>query len=345
MFRALLPALAFVFTLSHLPAGEIYYTGFENFTPGNDTIAGTDGWSASSSHAGRALSGVDAESDHLVSGIGNAAFIGGNDALLPSSVSRTVNVRRAFNLDPVALGQEVAQFQVTLGIKDSTYNGLSTRRDNFEFAFYNSAGQLIAFLQFDNTTLDTSTQSPGQKIWRSSYSGAALTKVDTGSNFFYDILMQLRVRINFRTNRWTASLDDLDLFADQPFYTGPNARNLGTIAAQMYIFNPTAANPITLAPGDNYMLFDNFALRLDPVPEPVIYTADLTAGGAPRLTWLTEALYRYQVQYTDDLSQPWKNDLPGSATTAASTGESAAFTDTTAAGKPKRYYRILRSMP
>jgi len=312
MFRALLSALALL--ALPLPAGEIYYTGFENFPPGNDTIAGTDGWTGSSTHTGRALSGIDAEADHLISGIGHAAAIGGNNTVLPPppTVSRTVNVRRAFNLDPVALGQEVAQFHVTLGIKDSTFTGLATRRDNFQFAFYNSSGHLLAFLQFDNTTLDTLTQAPAQKIWRSSYSGASLTKLDTGFTFFYDILMQLRVRINFRTNRWTASLDGLDLFTDQPFYTGPNPRNLGTIAPEMYIHYPVALNPATLTPGDNYMLFDDFALRLDPVPAPFFYSLTFNPAGAPQLTWLTEALYRYQLQYTDDLTQPWKSDLPGS---------------------------------
>ncbi len=351
MLRVFIFLLVALSSSLFLRAGEIYYTGFENFTPGADAIAGTDGWTGSASHAGRDLSGVESEASHLVSGIGNAAYIGGNDTLLPPppTVSRTVNVRRAFNLDPVALGQEVVQFHVTFGIKDSTFSGLATRRDNFEFAFYNSAGQLIGFIQFDNTTLDTLTQAPAQKIWRSEYRTSPLPSglklVDTGAVFFYDILQQLRVRINFRTNRWSASIDDLDIFMDQPFYTGTLNRNLGTIAAQMQIHNPTGGSPATLAPGDNYMLFDDFALRLDPVPDPVFYAISRTAEGAPQFTWLTEALYRYQVQFTDDLAQPWRSDLPGSATTAALTGESPVFTDTTAAGKIRRYYRVVRSLP
>jgi hypothetical protein len=351
MFRVLLPALTLFLTSPLLPAGEIYYTGFENFTPGPDTIAGTDGWTGSSSHAGRDLSGILAETSHLVSGIGNAAYIGGNNSVFPVGVTnRTVNVRRAFNLDPVALGQEIAQLHVNLGIKDSTYSGLITRRDNFDIAFYNGGGQLLGFIQFDNTTIDTITQFPAQKIWRSSWNGTEWTKMDTGINYFHDELLSLRVRINFRTNRWSATLDDLSLFADQTFYTGSNARNLGSVAVQMQVAG-TAPIPGTVpvqmgpAPGDNYLLFDDFALRLDPVPEPVIYGTTFSTAGSPQLTWLTEALYRYQVQYTDDLSQPWKSDLPNSSSTATATGVSPVFTDGTAAGKSKRYYRIARTLP
>ena len=113
----------------------------------------------------------------------------------------------------------------------------------------------------------------------------------------------------------------------------------------MYIYNPTQAGTTMLLPGDNYMLFDDFAVRLDPVPDPFFYTFGVSPAGAPQLTWLTEALYRYQLQYTDDISQPWKSDLPASYSTATITGQSALFTDTTATGKAKRFYRILRTMP
>jgi len=328
-------------------AGEIYYTGFENFPAGNDTIAGTDGWTGSASHAGLGLSGVDAEADHLVIGIGNAAFIGGNNNVLAPTVSRTVNVRRTFNLNPVALDQEVMRFHTVFGIKDSTFAGFQTRRDNFDFAFYNSSGQLIGFMQFDNTTLDPLTQAPAQRVWRSSHNGTALVKVDTGVRFFYDVLMLLSVRINFRTNRWTVSLDDLTLFNDQPFYTGPNARNLGTIAVQMQITG-TGMHPVTMqsgpAPDDNYMLFDDFALRLDPVPTPVFQNITTGPAGETKLTWQTEALYHYEVQYTENLTT-WRNDLPGASWTASLTGSSPVFTDAAAAVQRRRLYRVLQTAP
>jgi hypothetical protein len=100
------------------------------------------------------------------------------------------------------------------------------------------------------------------------------------------------------------------------------------------------------APGDNYMLFDDFAVHADPVPAPAMvdFSRDPLTGST-QLTWLTEALYKYQVEYTDDLSQPWKSDLTGSFLTAVGTGLSPVFADTSAAGKARRYYRVVRSLP
>lgn len=346
MLRLILAAT--FFSAIQLRAGEIYYTGFENFPAGDDTITGTEGWAISSAHAGRALHGVDTEADHLVSGIGNAAFIGGNITVLPPDTSRTVFLRRQFSLDPVALNEEVATFHAIFGIKDSTFSGFATRRDNFEFAFHNSDRQLIAFIQFDNSLIDPLTQSPAQRIWRSHYNGTVFTKVNTNVIFLYDEIMELRVRVNFRTNRWTASLDDLTLFADEVFYAGLNARNLGYIAAQMQIVG-TAPVPGTFqigpAPGENYMLFDDFALRLDPLPKPVIYSL-VPAGGGLQLTWSAEAGYRYQVQYRNNLTTgAWLSDLPGSLFTATLTGESPVFTDASISGQPVRFYQVVQSYP
>jgi hypothetical protein len=348
MIRSILRAALIIWLLAiPLQADELYYTGFENFTPGFDTIPGTDGWTGSSSHAGLKLSGIDAETTHGVPGIGNAAFIGGNKTVLPPSASRTVNVRKAITIDPVTLGKEVVLFRVNVGIKDSTTAAI-TRRDDFEFAFYNQTGNLLAFIQFDNSTLDSTTMLPTQTVWRSAYSGSAVAPVSTGAVFYYDLLMELVVRINYRTNRWSAALDGVDLFTDEVFYSGPQTRNLGVVAAQMQIA-ATAINPATQqtgpAPGDNYMLFDDLAVHADPVPEMLIVDfARNPSTKAVQLTWVTEALYKYQVEYCDVLPQ-WKTDLAGSLTTASGTGLSAVFSDLSAAGKARRYYRVVRMLP
>jgi hypothetical protein len=351
MIRSLLRATLFAWLLQlPLLGGELYYTGFDAFTTGFDTIVGKDGWTGSSSHTGLKLSGIDAESTHGVAGIGNAAFIGGNSTVLAPSVSKTVNVRKAITIDPVALGEEVVLLRVNAGIKDST-TATITRRDNFEFAFYNQSSQLLAFIQFDNSTIDSTTQLPAQTVWRSTYDSTipGLTKVSTGGVFYYDLLMELVVRINYRTNRWSASLDGVDLFTDEVFYSGPNTKNLGVVAAQMQI-TATAMNAVTHivgpAPGDNYMLFDDFGVHADPVPDPAILTfARDPQTGIIQLTWLSEALYKYQVEYTDDPALPWKSDLSASLITPADTGASPVFTDTSAAGKSRRFYRIRRSLP
>ena len=344
-------AACFCLALVGLPshAGEVYFTDFSSFTAGFDTIAGTDGWTGSASHSGLKFSGVDAEGTHGISGIGNAAFIGGNSMVLNPSISRTVNVRRAMTKDPVALGQEVVLFYVNLGIKDSTASGISVKRDNFEFAFYNQTGQLLAFLQFDNSTLSSAGGDPVRRILRSSWSGTQFAKVETGATFFHDVLMGLQIRINFRTNRWSAVLDDVELFSDEVFYAGNVTKNLGLVAAQLQIVGTGTVSGTFQqgpAPGDNYMLFDDFALRMDAVSPPVILSQErIRETGAFKLSWLTEALYRYQVQYVDDIGEAWKSDLAGSALTATATGTSPVFTDNTSSGKTRRYYRVVRMYP
>ena len=120
----------------------------------------------------------------------------------------------------------------------------------------------------------------------------------------------------------------------------------GTVAAQMQIANTAVVQGESrLAPGDNYMLFDDFALRMDPLSDPLFYTIQRADSGSTQFSWSTEALYRYQVQYSGDFALPWKNDLPNSLITAPITGASAVFTDATAAGSPRRFYRVIRLLP
>lgn len=156
MLRPLFPACYLLALLVLRPdvapaasTGDAYSTGFETFTTGNDTIIGTDSWTGT--YAGWKLHGVMSETEHKVVGLGNAAFIGGF-ATTVTGTSKSVYVHRPVSLDPLALGQEVATFSVVFGIKDST----TSKRDNFEFRIYNQSGSLLAGIQFDNSTLDTS---------------------------------------------------------------------------------------------------------------------------------------------------------------------------------------------
>jgi hypothetical protein len=332
--RDLLLTLAFALA-GHLPlsGGEVYFTGFENFAVGDDTIIGTDSWSGS--YAGAKLHGVMNEAQHGVLGIGNAAFIGG----FATTAAKTANgnsvfVRRPVNLDPVALNQEVVTFSVVFGIKDSTTN----RRDDFEFRIYNQAGALLAGLQFDNTTLDLITLKPRRLIYRLSWNGSAYQYVLTSYNFLPETLETLRFRVNFRTNRWTASLSDVPVFQDLPFYTGNATRNLGYVIAMMAVKNVTTT---TILPGDNYMLCDDYSVRTDALAMAVQVAKEAT--GAATLTWNEEAGYAYRVEYSSDC-KVWNSDLAGSSHTAALT-QSATFTDPTTPVPANRFYRIKRTYP
>jgi hypothetical protein len=335
--------------LPSVRAVELYATGFENFTAGADRIAGapalaipaTDGWTGT--HAGQDRSGILAEADHAITGIGNAAYLGGNTSAILSG-GATMFVRKTFNYTPVTAGNEVVTIRVLAGIKDSS--GLT--RDNFEFLVYNNnslgggtAGAFpLAGIQFDNSRINPQTTSPYKAVYRYGYDTASQTVkyVDTGVTFVYDTLQELEIRINFRTNLWSAWLDTVPLFSDITCYVGPYARNLGSLVVQC---RATTA----LAPGGNYMLFDDLSINADPPaavsPPEVTF---LAATGA-RLSWYQEAGYRYDIKYAGKLSGPWLTGLTGASTTAASTGFSGSLTDATALGVPQRFYQLTRTAP
>lgn len=346
MFRSPSPlwlctAAVICFLIPPAAAGERYYTDFESFTPGFDTLVGSDGWQGSTAHNGLRLSGIDAESMHGVIGLGNAAFLGGNTAIVPLSAGRTVNVRRNLGIDPSALGEEVVTFRCLVGIKDSTGNTIGTRRDNFEFAIYNTSSQLLASIQFDNSTLDTAGGTPKRNIYRTQWNTAMsrFDLVNTNAVFLHDTIQQLEIRINFLSNRWSVSLDSIDIFEDLPFHAGPRTRTLGPIAAQLQIVGTSLTG--SPQPGDNYLLFDDWLVRTDSPASPQPAVSRNGSTGAVTLTFPQEAGYQYLVQFSPTLSG-WQSSLPGALFTASTTG-TGSFTDATATGKPTRFYRITRS--
>jgi len=240
-------------------------------------------------------------------------------------------------LVPLVLDQEVGTFSLSFGIKDSSVTS-GYRRDNFEVLIYNQAGQSLAGLRFDNTTLDTSN-NPRHLIYRLGYSGSGMVYTNTNFTFLPETVENLQYRINFRTNRWTASLGGVPLFQDLPFYTGPNTRNLGFVLIQMTVSNPTITSTFLL-PGDNYMLFDDYLVRTDPLTMSL--SASKTGSGAAQLTWNEEAGYSYRLQYSADCAS-WL-DLAGSFHTATVTANTT-FTDPTSPVPAKRFYRVKRTYP
>jgi hypothetical protein len=325
----------FVASYLHLYGGEAYFTGFEDFVVGEDKVIGTDSWLGS--YARNRLHGVMSEAQHGVAGIGNAAFVGGfATTITKTTSSNSVFVRRPVNLDPLALNQEVATFSVVFGIKDSTV----ARRDNFEFLIYNQSNALLGGLQFDNSTLDSFTGKPRRLIYRLSWnaSTSSLQYVLTSYNFLPETLENLEFRINYRTNRWTASLSDVPIFQDILFYTGTATKNFGYVIAKMAVASTTSTS---ILPGDNYLLFDDYSVRTDALS--MALDVSRTTSGAAKLVWNEEAGYSYRVEYSSDCAT-WKTDLAGSSHTATLT-QSATFIDPTPTIPQRRFYRIKRTYP
>lgn len=328
---------AFMYAHARLAAGEVYFTSFDSppFATGNDKIINTDLWTGS--HAGLGYHGILTEAQHQVLGFGNAAYLGGNH--LTSTTDRNVWLWRPVNLTPVASNQEIVTFSLNLGIMDSS---TTSRRDNFEIHFYNNATTpiRIGLLQFDNSSLDTNLQ-PNRRIWRSYWNGTSLALINTNFTFLHQTTENLQVRINFRTNKWTATFGSVPLFQDQQFYN-PSAgfQSLSAVRLRMYVQNSVPlSNPPQYLPGDNYMLFDDYAVRTDPVTTTV--SVEKSSTGQPKITWNEEAGYKYLLQWSPNCSS-WF-DL--GTTRAPTTTADFIHTDTTIPVPVKRFYRVKRTYP
>ncbi|MEZ5328643.1 MAG: HYR domain-containing protein [Verrucomicrobiales bacterium] len=83
------------------------------------------------------------------------------------------------------------------------------------------------------------------------YDGVEL--VHTGLLFVNDSVQGLFVSINFANNTWTARLDGVPVFLDQPFNATDASLDLGSIAAEWEILTPGQ-------PGNNWMLFDEWTV-------------------------------------------------------------------------------------
>jgi hypothetical protein len=149
------------------------------------------------------------------------------------------------------------------------------------------------------------------------------------------------VRINFRTDRWSAYLNGVPLFLDQEFYTGnTQASNCGAVGLRMTFGTWTRVNTTTYSclGGSNYILFDNFSLEAAPLPSVSITSIKSVSNGL-QIRWLSEAGYGYKLWRSADLAS-WSEIH---STTA--TGEFTTYTDTSLPIQPKAYYRVSRIQP
>jgi hypothetical protein len=319
MFRALrFVLLTHLLATAPVGAGTLYATDFEAFRAGDNLWAGTQGWLASNT-----TSGVQGILQNPVQDLplGKAAFLG----FATPAAALTV-VYRPMNFNPVASGQPRVEFESLLGVQDST-NG---RRDRFHLTWYNIGGDFLAALTFDNTT--------GKVL-----SDDGTTVRDSGVTFLKGdpllglaALQLLHVGIDFHLNRWSASLDGVPLF-DRTFTVTGKALTLGTLAVEWEI---ASGSPGTA--GNNWLLVaDWLVASIPPGPFQMLGVARDPAGTAT-VTWPGHPGFDYQVQDSTDLVI-WGKALPGSTIPANPTEGTLSFSDPTAATRPKRFYRVVRT--
>jgi hypothetical protein len=132
------------------------------------------------------------------------------------------------------------------------------------------------------------------------------------------------VKMDFAANRWSATLNGATLATNQPITTVGAPLSLGDIDAVWLLAD-------TNAPGDNYMVFDNYTIS-GTVPAPQVRVVSFL-GRAPivRLSGWEGA--RFAVEGSTNLVN-WVG-----LRTNTAIGGFFDYTDASATGLPLRFYR------
>jgi len=297
---------------------DIYSTGFEA-TDGFDInlpLADQGGWIGL---------GTDSRSEYRGNGIvtnfiegnGQHAFIGFSPL---SGTNDTLNVWRPLNYDPIAAGTPVVKFSVSMAIFDST----NAVYDCFRWSVYNSenGGQRLFSIDFDNSTL------------RINYLLDSGDFVPTRWGFEDGGVYDLEVTMNFASNVWSATLAGAGaavIIVNAQKITTTNAMlTLGDIDA-VWVYGPS-----TNAPGNNFMVFDNYRVTAS-ASAPLPFQLEgfgQDANGNFSLRLAGEPGRHYAIDATTDFV-----DWSALKTNSVGLDGTFDFVDTTAANYSRRCYR------
>jgi len=318
-------ALLLVFAACLLPqyrafaqSTAVYSTGFEPAEGFNIDSPLTDhgGWIGVGSDTLREDRGNGIVTN-FIEGNGQHAFIGFSPL---SGTNDSLNVLHPLSFNPAAAGQPVVKFLVTMAIFDST-NGIY---DCFRWSVYNSenGGQRLFSIDFDNSTL------------RINYLLDSGEFVPTGWGFEDGGAYDLEVTMNFASNVWSATLagaDEAVLIVNAQKITTTNAvLTLGDIDA-VWVYGPS-----TNAPGNNFMVFDNYRVTAS-ASAPLPFQLEgfgQDANGNFSLRLAGEPGRHYAIDATTDFV-----DWYALKTNSVGTDGTFDFVDTTAANYSLSLYR------
>jgi len=167
-------------------------------------------------------------------------------------------------INPVANGLALVKFSVQMQIADSS--STNGQYDYFQWRVYNHQGTRLFVLDFDNFYTNINYRLDGTNGY-----------TDTGVHFAPNGTYSLLVTMNFASNRWSASLDNTVIATNLPITTTNAPLGYGDVDAVWLIYDADA-------PGDNFMLFDNYritaeALAAPPVPSAQVQFLGRTAQG------------------------------------------------------------------
>ena len=285
----------------------LYSTGFEK-AEGYDPqleLMGQRGWVG----VGTGGNGLV---DSFFPGLGQQAFVGFSP---PTGTNLSLSVW--YPDANIKTQYSRIRFSVDMSIEDST----GTNYDDFRWSVYNTNGQRHFTLDFDNNAQLITFALDDQSGF-----------ISTGRKFTNSAIYRVVIDMDFNSNRWNATLDGDVIVEYQPITTAGNALNFGDADAVWSIQKPGA-------PGDNFMLFDNYQIMavLDPLPAPpaprfmAIQRLDSNQVLLRLQGWLNQLC---QVEFSDDLTR-WK---PLKTAAFTNTG-SLDLVDDSAASRAARFYR------
>jgi hypothetical protein len=279
-------------------AATVYSTGFdasEGYNSSLDLI-GQKGWRALGSGGNGLLTGA-------FPGQGQQAYVGYTP---PAS-----NDDYLFVYQPINKALPEVQFSVTMSVIDST--GTDPPRDDFHWSVYNQEGDLLFGLDFDNDDLGVYYYLDGtnNRVWSESV-------------FTNGVTYPLSMKLDFTRNRWSATFNGALLATNQPLTTTGLPLNLGDIDAGWVVFNLSA-------PGDNYMIFDNYLITAS-APRPRLGLLGFL-NGAPVLRLSGTPNLAFAIDASTNLTS-WT-----ALKTNITTGGYFDYIDAGPAGLPRRFYR------
>ena len=284
---------------------NVYSTGFEAGEGYNTSLdlIGQNGWIGFGS-------GGNGLVTNFFPSLGQQAYIG---YAPPASTNDDVlSVWRPINFNPIPTNIPTVRFSAFMEIADSS-NG---DYDDFYWSVYNAQTNRLFTLDFDNYYAEIYYALDGTNQF-----------VSTGKNFTNNIRQALVITMNFAQNKWSATLDGAVLVTNKPITTVGAPLNLGDVDAVWVIYSAAA-------PGDNYLLFDNYTIAAEVIgpPPPRLTLIDRY----PNLTFLRLAgqnNFRFAIDATTNFVN-WT----GLKTNIVSDG-SFDYVDMSAVGLPERFYR------
>lgn len=229
----------------------LYETRFE-YAEGfrtNLALGGQNGWTM-------AGSGGNGIVTNYILGLGQQGYVG---YYPPNVGDRLLSVWKPVNFAPS--NAALVRFSVEMSVIDST----TTDRDEFYWTVYNTAGQRLFGVRFDNYDLSIHHELDNG------------TNYPTGWFFENSTSYTLGITMSFASNRWNAFLNGTHIVTNQPITTQGAARTLGDVDAEWYLGVPNQ-------PGNNYLLFDNYKITADPLPAVIpTVQAPVAAGGGSQL--------------------------------------------------------------